>query len=42
MKLKQELINSTDKELTRKEWLDKIDKIAIESKSNFNVVYNLD
>lgn len=42
IKLKQELINSTDKELTRKEWLDKVDKIIIESKIRFNVVYNLD
>lgn len=42
IKLKQELINSTDKELTRKEWLDKVDKIVIESKISFNVVYNLD
>lgn len=42
IKLKQELINSTEKELTRKEWLDKVDKITIESKINFNVVYNLD
>lgn len=36
------VINSTDKELTRKEWLDKVDKIVIESKISFNVVYNLD
>ena len=42
IKLKQELINSTDKELTRKEWLDKVNKIIIESKISFNVVYNLD
>ena len=42
IKLKQDLINSIDKELTRKEWLDKVDKIIIESKISFNVVYNLD
>lgn len=42
IKLKQELISSTDKELTRQQWLDKVEKIVIESKINFNVVYNLD
>lgn len=41
-KLKLELESSEGKELTRKEWLDKVDGIFIESKNNFRVEYNLD
>ena len=41
-KLKLELENANDKKLTRQEWLDKVDKIVIENKISFKVVYNLD
>lgn len=41
-KLRLELENSEGKRLTRKEWLDKVDGIFIESKDNFRVEYNLD
>ncbi len=41
-KLKQELEIAIDKELTRDEWLGKVENITIECKSNFVVTYNLD
>lgn len=41
-KLRLELENANGKKLTREEWLDRVDKIVIESKINFKVVYNLD
>ena len=42
LKLKQELLVSNDKELTREEWLDKVDKILISSKIDIKTVYKLD
>lgn len=41
LKLKQELLVSNDKELTREEWLDKVDKILITGKSDIKTVYYL-
>lgn len=41
-KLKLESENANDKKLTRQEWLDKVERIVIESKSRFKVMYNLD
>lgn len=41
-KLKLELESANGKKLTRQEWLDKVDRIVIESKISFKVVYNLD
>lgn len=41
-KLKLELNKAEGKELTRQEWLYKVNSIIIESKTKFRVVYNLD
>lgn len=41
-KLKLELNQTEGKELTRQEWLYKVNSIIIESKTKFRVVYNLD
>ena len=41
-KLKEELNVSSNKELTRTEWLDKVELILIESKNSFKATYNLD
>lgn len=41
-KLKQELNKSLDKELTREQWLNRVESITINSKNNFKVKYNLD
>lgn len=41
-KLREELKISTNKKLTRSQWLDKVESIEIISKNNFKVRYNLD
>lgn len=41
-KLKEELNVSCNKELSRPEWLDKVDLILIQSKNSFKTTYNLD
>ncbi|WP_291570857.1 recombinase family protein [Clostridium sp. UBA4548] len=41
-KLKGELLMAHDKELTRTEWLDKVEKILIGGKKDIKAVYNLD
>ncbi|MBN1057866.1 hypothetical protein DVV95_04665 [Clostridium botulinum] len=41
-KLKEELNISSNKELTRAEWLDRIEMILIERKESFKSIYNLD
>ena len=41
-KLKNELLVSNDKELTREEWLEKVDKILIRDKKNIKAIYVLD
>ncbi|WP_291650957.1 recombinase family protein [Clostridium sp.] len=41
-KLKEELKISSNKELTRAEWLDRVNSILIESKNSFKTTYNLD
>lgn len=41
-KLKGELLMAHDKELTRAEWLDKVEKILIGGKKDIKAVYNLD
>lgn len=41
-KLKEELKISINKELTRTEWLDKVNSILIENKSTFKTMYNFD
>lgn len=41
-KLKNELLMSNDKELTRTEWLDKVEKILIGGKRDIQAVYTLD
>lgn len=40
-KLKNELLMSNDKELTRAEWLDKVEKILIGGKKDIKAAYNL-
>lgn len=42
LKLKNELLMSKDKELTRAEWLDKVEKILIGGKKDIKAIYNLD
>lgn len=41
-KLKEELLTSSNKQLTRTEWLDKVISILIENKNSFKTIYNLD
>ncbi|WP_346892673.1 recombinase family protein [Clostridium sp. UBA871] len=42
LKLRNELLMSNDKELTRTEWLDKVEKILIGGKRDIKAIYNLD
>ncbi len=41
-RLKNELLMSSDKELTRTEWLDKVEKILIGGKKDIKAIYNFD
>ncbi|HBI7131363.1 TPA: recombinase family protein, partial [Clostridium perfringens] len=41
-KLRDNLKTLSNKELTRKEWLDKVESITINSKLDFKVKYNLE